>query len=170
MGGNLIHYWRPKRKRTVEESYAISITDLRKNGCFGSGAWMPKTYTWQNTQTKRTSFEVFIAINMNESEPRMQLEHSSPRSGEKLCYSVRLTTTTPNYGGLRWWFLCPIRDCGRRVAKLYVSAEWHHFGCRQCRHLTYRSSQESRKYDGVDAMLARELGIDIKTIRQLYRT
>jgi hypothetical protein len=38
-------------------------------------------------------------------------------------YKVKLVTTKPNYGGHRWWFICPIvrRDGGppRRVAKLY---------------------------------------------------
>jgi hypothetical protein len=39
-------------------------------------------------------------------------------------YKIRLETTRPNFGGLRWWFMCPLvrRDGGppRRAAKLYL--------------------------------------------------
>ena len=45
-------------------------------------------------------------------------------NGEAVDYKVQLVTTKPNYGGRRWWFICPIvrRDGGppRRVAKLYL--------------------------------------------------
>ena len=44
--------------------------------------------------------------------------------GEPLDYKIRLVTTIPNYGGRRWWFICPSsRDDGgppRRMAKLYL--------------------------------------------------
>ena len=43
--------------------------------------------------------------------------------GESMDYRVRLVTTRPNYGGLRWWFLCPVsaeRGIEKRAAKLYL--------------------------------------------------
>jgi hypothetical protein len=62
-------------------------------------------------------------------------------------YKVRLVTTTPHYGGLRWWFICPLvrRDGGppRRVAKLYLPPGGKYFGSREGYGLTYRSCQES---------------------------
>ncbi len=30
------------------------------------------------------------------------------RNGEPVDYRVRLVTSTPHYGGLRWWFICPL--------------------------------------------------------------
>jgi hypothetical protein len=46
------------------------------------------------------------------------------RNGEAVDYKVRLVTTKPNYGGRRWWFICPLvrRDGGppRRVAKNFT--------------------------------------------------
>ena len=35
-------------------------------------------------------------------------------NGEAVDYKVQLVTTKPNYGGHRWWFICPIvrRDGG----------------------------------------------------------
>jgi hypothetical protein len=57
---------------------------------------------------------------------------------------ISLVTTTPNYGGIRWWFVCPIdhggRPCGERAGKLYLPTNASLFGCRSCFNLTYRRS------------------------------
>lgn len=86
---------------------------------------------------------------------------------------VWLTTTAPYYGGLRWWFRCPLRrgadGLGLRVAKLYLptTAQW--FGCRLAHDLTYRSSQESRQGQALDRWLAARLGCDERMVRQLRK-
>lgn len=69
--------------------------------------------------------------------------------GEYIKYDIRLDTTPYNYGGKRYWFLCPV--CGKRVGKLYLLPEGRYFACRACNNLTYRSSKE---HDArVDAMI-----------------
>jgi hypothetical protein len=64
-------------------------------------------------------------------------------------YRINLTTSCPNFGGSRWWFLCPLvvagRACSRRVRKLYLPPGGRHFGCRHCYSLTYESCQTSDK-------------------------
>jgi len=55
-------------------------------------------------------------------------------------YSVELDTTHCNYGGKRYWFLCPI--CKKRVAKIYLPSGGKYFACRSCNYLTYRSCKE----------------------------
>ncbi len=56
---------------------------------------------------------------------------------------VRLQTTHPQFGGVRWWFTCPLaidgRPCNRRVGKLHLPPGAAYFGCRGCHGLTYRS-------------------------------
>jgi hypothetical protein len=47
---------------------------------------------------------------------------------------VELVATAPNYGGARWWGVCP--GCGRRAALLYLDASGP--ACRGCAELTYR--------------------------------
>ena len=63
--------------------------------------------------------------------------------GEAVDYKVQLVTTKPNYGGHRWWFICPIvrRDGGppRRVAKLHLPSGSKYFGSREAYGLTYTS-------------------------------
>lgn len=51
-------------------------------------------------------------------------------------YLVHWESTTPRYGGQRYWWHCP--RCGRRCAHLYGG---HPFLCRQCHGLTYASAQ-----------------------------
>jgi hypothetical protein len=67
------------------------------------------------------------------------------RTGEQVpCdYRVQLARTPCNFGGERYWFLCPL--CGRQVANLYLPAGGTYFGCRHCYDLTYRSCQEHDK-------------------------
>jgi hypothetical protein len=61
-----------------------------------------------------------------------------------------LTSTNCNYGGKRYWFICPAyrngRYCGRRVAKLYIGAGCDYFACRHCYGLTYWSRRHSCAY------------------------
>ena len=98
---------------------------------------------------------------------------SLSRNGEPVDYRVRLVTSTPHYGGLRWWFICPlVRNDGappRRVAKLYLPSGGKYFGSREGYGLTYTSCQESGKNRGLYRHLAAEIGTDEKTISRLLK-
>jgi hypothetical protein len=91
------------------------------------------------------------------------------RNEQAVDYRVQLEATRPNFGGLRWWFICPLvrRDGGppRRVAKLYLPPGAKYFRSREGYGLTYTSCQESRKSCGLFRRLAAELGTDESTIR-----
>lgn len=73
---------------------------------------------------------------------------------EKVKERIPLDTTRLVSGGLRWWFRC--LGCGKRVGKLYCRAG--RFRCRDCQNLTYRSSQESHKFDSLYRSLAADMG------------
>jgi hypothetical protein len=92
-------------------------------------------------------------------------------TGERLDYRIDLTATRPHLGGLRWWFVCPQvvggLACRRRAAKLYLGGLY--FGCRACYDLTYTSCQESRKYDAMFAMLAREIGYPLAFVKRAMK-
>jgi hypothetical protein len=81
--------------------------------------------------------------------------------GEPVDYRDRLVTTKPTYGGLRWWFICPLarRDSGppRRVAKLYLPPGSRYFGSRNGHGLTYTMPGE-RKVSRALPALAAEMG------------
>jgi hypothetical protein len=71
---------------------------------------------------------------------------------------IELLRTRPNYGGARWSLSCPLAsegECrGDRLLKLYLPPGERRFGCRKCHDLTYESSQQSGKYDGLYALWA----------------
>lgn len=68
---------------------------------------------------------------------------------------IQLESTTPHFGGVRWWAQCPVinngRPCRRRVRKLYLAPGCPYFGCRACHRLVYASGQ--RRYRKTDARL-----------------
>jgi hypothetical protein len=63
--------------------------------------------------------------------------HGEPKP---MCYRVWLTTTRPQFGGSRYWLLCP--STGRRVAKLYLPLGGHRFLSRAAYRLGYESQRE----------------------------
>jgi hypothetical protein len=71
-------------------------------------------------------------------------------TGEKTDYDykVSLTTTPCNFGGVRYWFVCPLYTngvyCGRSVGTLYLPPGGKYFGSRHCYDLSYESRNESR--------------------------
>ncbi len=89
------------------------------------------------------------------------------RETEKVNYPITLTTTRQPKGGLRYWFTCPLRGCGRMVEKLYLPNGALYFGCRKCYNLTYQSCNESHKFDGLYRLLARNLGTSFEKVKQV---
>jgi hypothetical protein len=116
----------------------------------------------------------FEARTLDMGQPVLHLSYSWPdrrtRQRESADHRVALTTTRPRFGGLRWWFVCPLvvggRPCGRRAGKLYLPPRGRYFGCRRCYDLSYTSSQESRKYDGLWRLLAADTGMDFRLVKR----
>jgi hypothetical protein len=78
-------------------------------------------------------------------DPHARLAYSFPPTGEYLDYRLDLVSTCPNYGGQRWWFVCPglvSGVCGRRVRKLYLAPGEEYVACRHCCDLRYASQRE----------------------------
>jgi hypothetical protein len=77
--------------------------------------------------------------------------------GKPIQLPIRLQTTRPHLGGVRWWFTCPLgigsAPCRRRVSKLHLHRRY--FGCRHCHSLTYRSCQVAHKQERSDACWAK---------------
>lgn len=60
-------------------------------------------------------------------------------NGKDYEYLAQISATQPNYGGVRYWWICPNTSCNRRVRILYLHNGY--FLCRHCQNLTYKSSQ-----------------------------
>ena len=59
---------------------------------------------------------------------------------DNLDYLIKLQTIPCHYGGVRYWFTCPVISCSQRVATLYKKGGY--FACRHCHQLAYKSQRE----------------------------
>jgi len=66
-------------------------------------------------------------------------------------------------GGTRIWFACP--NCAQTVGILHLPPGGSEFACRRCHNLTYRSCQESHRYDRAIRKTAKMLRLDYEELR-----
>ena len=153
MGGYGSTRWNfHSKKDTVEDCRELSIAYFKRYGMLQAGAKYENSLIWRNAYTDEYRASIGYELNTLAPSPYIRLHYTITRwddSQLKLDYHVRLETTPCNYGGVRWWFICPLsvngNSCERRVGKLYLPPGGHYFGCRHCYDLTYRSSQENDK-------------------------
>jgi hypothetical protein len=155
MGGRGSGRWRGlQRKTTVEECSFLDISAIRRMGLRPEGKVPVFVKTRRSILRKRKVG--YIDYELRETRggvPVIVLDYTVRRGGElqKVEEPVVLQSTRPYFGGLRWWFTCPLaqrnKTCGLRVGMLYLPYGSLYFGCRHCYGLTYRSCQESHKRD-----------------------
>jgi hypothetical protein len=155
--GNHYQWWRTGKKTTVEDCEYLDANRWMREGILKAGTWREGGWRWVYHGGRENS----ITYEVDTRDPERPfarlsytLTHAATKERESLDYRVRLTTTRPRFGGLRWWFVCPLvvngRTCGRRVGKLYLPPRGRYFGCRRCHDLTYTSAQTHDKR--VDAL------------------
>ncbi|MBT4497338.1 MAG: hypothetical protein HOC74_06435 [Gemmatimonadetes bacterium] len=79
----------------------------------------------------------------------VSLNISYRMEGKAQRQALRLESITIHLGGKKWYWICPLQNCDRRVSKLYLPPGGQEFGCRHCHSLTYRSCQIEHTQDGV---------------------
>jgi hypothetical protein len=136
----------PGAKMTVEECHALDIRHWGREGWLQPGTFHVGSWGWRGAGTGHES-SIDYSIDML-SAPHARLQYQLTKTGEHLDYMVALVSTHPNYGGLRWWFVCPIvvagHACRRRVGKLYLAPGRRYFACRHCCDLAYTSQREDK--------------------------
>jgi hypothetical protein len=104
--------------------------------------------------SNRSSIGLVGNIKGDNPHVRLIYAHTDWRTGikESLDYRVAITGSVCNFGGLRYWFICPLstdgETCGRRVATLYKVGKY--FGCRTCHRVTYDTRNTSRRFRGLE--------------------
>ena len=141
--------WYCDRKRTVEDCKSISISSLRKNGYFVS-SW-PQEIVWTNRLGEETaSMTIMVHTSQDENYIRLIYTMTDRNTGKEIHfdYRVQLEATPCHFGGVRWWFICPLSvngvRCGRRVGVLYRAPRAGYYACRHCYNLSYESRNERR--------------------------
>jgi hypothetical protein len=158
--GSFFQWWRREKKAVVEHCLSIDANLWMREGILRAGVRLAGT---KGLISGRAQFcTVGYEVDLRDlSRPFLWLWHSwgmqlaeRPASPADV-RPVPLSTTRPRFGGLRWWFHCPLlgpggRPCHRRVGKLYLPRHGRFLGCRQYHNLTYKSCQEHDKR--VDAL------------------
>jgi hypothetical protein len=172
--GSHYHWWRRGKKTVVEDCLSLDANRWTREGILRAGVHLSGGWQWEYAGGHKCSIGYELRT-LNPAYPLVRLHYSRTQPGtdeqEPADYCVRLATTRPRFGGLRWWFVCPLivneRVCGRRVGKLYLPPGALYFGCRHCHDLTYTSCRESRKYDSLFRFMARNTGHDFATVKRV---
>ncbi len=140
------YYW--SKKDTVEDGTKLNIFKLKEFGLLGG--YRSNTLTWTRSLSGHKSSVGIVVDVMDEPYVKLNYTFTDHDSGEKTDYDykIQLTTTPCHYGGVRYWFICPLvrngLPCGRRVGTLFLSSGCKYFGCRHCYDLSYESRNECR--------------------------
>lgn len=106
----------------------------RVESCFTIGPPLGSLSETKGTWRWPNGWVVDYSISTVRSELDLFFKHT----GVGLRQEIPLQHTEPNYGGVRWWFLCP--KCRLRVSRLYKPQDLYCFFCRHCHGLSYESS------------------------------
>ena len=140
--------WSYSNKEEADYLKKVEIWWLKKHGYLDG--WKSGGIEWKHGLSD-TKSSIGIMGSIMDDEKYIQFQYTqTDQEGKKkeFDYKVKLTTTHCNYGGTRYWFICPLvrngKYCGKRVGVLYKNGDY--FGCRHCYDLTYSSKNYNRKY------------------------
>lgn len=144
---------------SAEQSNGISISWLKKQGCLPTpSGFRSGTISWKlGMSENKSSVGYSIVIDdQNDSYMRLHYTQTDRFTNEKsdMDFKIELTTTPCNFGGKRYWFVCPLtkngKYCGRRVGVVYSIGKY--FGCRHCGNLGYLAQAESKRFRGLTSV------------------
>lgn len=146
-------------KSTVEDSLTLSAYYMQRHRLFKP--WMSGTIQWKRGDTVTGR----IGYSIDGSGEILTLDYTKTFEEQKEAIKthIGIEKGTTNFGGSRYYFLCP--NCRRRYSKLYLPPGAKIFACRKCYDLTYTSCQESHKFDS----LYKEIGMRFLTPKQLKK-
>lgn len=145
--------WSFSNKQEADYLKKVEIWWLKKYGYLNG--WKSGGIEWKNEFLDEKS-SIGIEACTIENYVRFRYTQTDLNDEKKeFDYKVQLTTTPCNYGGVRYWFICPLikngQPCHRRVGVLYKAGDY--FGCRHCYELTYSSKNENRRYKNYPLLL-----------------
>jgi hypothetical protein len=157
--------WRGSKKDVVEDCFVLSINHfvVSKGRSLADGR-RRGSLSWRYSDQDRPMAVIEYEVNLwGGDRGCVRLEYD--RYGEHVHSCISLISTTPHFGGRRWWFKCPAK--GIRVGKLYLPPLAIHFASRQAHDLTYTSCQQSGQFNRFCRTLARTLGRDEAELRTM---
>ena len=136
-----------KKKIVADNLFKITASSLKLNSILKSGN-IGIIDIPCNREGFKNGIHIVVPVQVKKS-PYLYLCYSLLQSDGRYRdfeYQIDLDTTLCNYGGVKYWFRCPlpIGGCDRRVEVLYKVGDW--FGCKKCFNLTYKSRNKRGPY------------------------
>lgn len=146
---------------TADASLRIDLAWMLRTGRARESAWLSGTLNWTCGGEPSGSIG-YQAIMHEPGEERLELSYTrgSGDDREQVRQTVRLCFTVPNYGGKRWWMICPFRHI--RVGKLYLPPGGDRFASRQAWRLGYQCQRDAARDRPFEKLfrLQKKLGSD----------
>jgi hypothetical protein len=146
---------------TADMSKRIDIAWMIRTGKAVPGEWVSGTLWWncRGEPAGSISYSADMRDPFN-SELRLTYHRDSGDEREHVEQRVRLVFTEPNYGGRRWWMICPYK--GNRVGKLYLPNWGDRFAGRKAWRLAYNSQRVAHRDRPFEKLfrLQRKLGCE----------
>lgn len=135
---------RPGIRCAVEDALRIDLASPAVRSALAHGSRAHGTLAWRvdGEQVARVGYAFEMA---DPSNARMLLNFSI--DGRPVRQTIELAHTRPRFGGIRWWFVCPVlqqRGLWQPVRTLFLPARASAFASRVAHGLNYRSQKESR--------------------------
>jgi hypothetical protein len=144
MGGSGSGSWyRWNKKMVVEDGFTLDISKLIRGKNIIPSQHISGSLIWRSVRTGEEKASLGYEANML-SPYSAWLRLFYKHDGIPEDYKIQLTVTSPYYGGMRWWFICPAK--GTRAAKLCLPPGGNLFASRAAYRLGYQSQQENTMY------------------------
>lgn len=135
------------KKMTTAQCLKLDIARIKNPAAMTLNTHWGGTLYWNNRLGERILSVNYWVEFKTENHRVLHLAQKVKADGTETRFvePILLSSSFPNFGGVRWWFICPLIEdgvaCKRRVKKLFLPPRETYFGCRACYNLTYESAQ-----------------------------
>lgn len=146
---------------TADMSKKIDLAWMIRTGKATPGQWISGSLSW--SCSGEPAGWISYSANMEDpcaSELKLSFCRGSGDDRESVEQRIRLVFTEPNYGGRRWWMVCPYKHI--RVGKLYLPNGGDRFASRKAWRLGYNSQRVAHRDRPFEKLfrLQRKLGCE----------
>lgn len=155
---------------TADASKRIDIAWMIRTSHAVPGKWLRGILSWSSGGSPAGLIRYDADMrDLEAAELRLSYWHDRDPDGELTEQTVRLVSTLPNYGGRRWWMICPFLN--NRVSKLYLPIGGDRFAGRRAWRLGYYSQRVAPRDRQFEKLfrLQKKLGCDQGYEAGIYR-
>jgi hypothetical protein len=140
MGWTLQRY----RYANTNNARCLDINRMVKEKTISPSIWCSGLWVWTDKSTGEQVASVsYESDTHNKQDSFLRIHYTLTKEQKKIDYKIQLSRTQANYGGERFWFICPVT--GRRVSKLYLPSGGDIFASRHAYKLLYACQNEGYK-------------------------